>query len=342
MAFEAKDGRDWLTTVIPLHARLSVALGTLVENIIKTNEIEYLSISARTKTIDGALEKIRRKDYDDPQSQLTDLSGVRIVTYLEEHATQISNLIKGLFEIDEANSHDRSADLGEDKIGYRSTHFVCTLGTQRGTLPEYNELGELKFEVQIRTVLQHAWAELAHDRSFKFGAALPTKIQRKLNLYSGLLEIVDGAFDEIAREISDYKAKIDRKSIKQISTTEINSFSLGRFLSELSNQTDITIADNIKPEIIEELRSYGLTNIGDVEALATPDFKNTFRKSGGTTSYGMLRHLMIYQDIDRYFKLGRKFGAIDQRIVEILETKYTNGEVQKWLKKLDIRPMHVG
>ncbi|HEV7879737.1 RelA/SpoT domain-containing protein [Bradyrhizobium sp.] len=156
--------------------------------MLKKQRLEHLSVEERTKSVEGALEKVRRKEYSDPKEQLTDLSGVRVVTYLEEEALQISKAIRALFNIDEQNSHDRSADLGEDRIGYRSTHFVCSLGKERDTLPEYEGIGTLKFEVQIRTVLQHAWAELAHDRSFKFGVALPTKIQRKLNLYSGMLK----------------------------------------------------------------------------------------------------------------------------------------------------------
>src|SRR5262249_14104459 len=155
-------------------------------------------VSCRVKSIESAIEKIARKEYTNPVKQITDLSGIRVITYLEEQVSAVSAVVKELFEVDAKNSLDRTEILGEDRVGYRSTHFVCKLGKKRLQLPEYQALGDLKFEIQIRTVLQHAWAELAHDRSFKFGAALPAIIQRKLNLYSGLLEIADSAFDEIS------------------------------------------------------------------------------------------------------------------------------------------------
>src|SRR5262249_23720633 len=155
--------------------------------------IAFLNVTSRVKDLQSTLEKIGRKAYTNPKIQLTDLSGIRVVTYLEGDVAQVSKIVRSLFEIDEGNSLDRAAILGSDRIGYRSTHFVCTLGKARATLPENESIGELKFEVQVRTVLQHAWAELAHDRSFKFGAVLPQKIARKLNLHSGLLEIVDSA-----------------------------------------------------------------------------------------------------------------------------------------------------
>lgn len=256
---------------------------------------------------------------------------------MEEHASNIATIVRELFDVDEANSHDRSADLGEDKIGYRSTHFVCTLGRHRGALPEYEGIGHLKFEVQVRTVLQHAWAELAHDRSFKFGATLPSKIQRKLNLYSGLLEIVDGAFDEIAQEIDEYRSNIERKSLSQISATEINSISLARFVKELSKKLGIEIADNTDPKLFEELREYGLKSIGDVEALVTKEFIQAFQgTTEASTSFGTLRHLMMFHDADKYFGLGQKFHGISKSTVEALETKYKNGEISNWLKQFGI------
>ncbi|MGA8612967.1 MAG: RelA/SpoT domain-containing protein [Xanthobacteraceae bacterium] len=184
---EPPDYSQWLIEILPRHQRLTAGAQSLLENMLKKERIDFLSVTGRTKTTEGALEKIRRKEYRSPEQQLTDLSGIRVITYLEEQVDQISEVIRELFDIDEKNSLDRTEILGDDRVGYRSTHFVCTLGKKRAELPEYEAIGSLKFEVQVRTVLQHAWAELAHDRSFKFGAALPTKIQRKLNLYSGML-----------------------------------------------------------------------------------------------------------------------------------------------------------
>jgi putative GTP pyrophosphokinase len=168
------DLRSWLDDVLPKHERLTTAVVSLLENLLKKKKIEFLNVAGRTKTSQSATEKIRRKKYKNISAQLTDISGIRVITYLEENVSHICSIIRSLFDVDEANSLDRSTILGHDRIGYRSTHFVCSLGKQRSGLPEYESLGDLKFEIQVRTVLQHAWAELAHDRSFKFGTALPS------------------------------------------------------------------------------------------------------------------------------------------------------------------------
>jgi putative GTP pyrophosphokinase len=212
---------------------------------------------------------------------------------------------------------------------------VCTLGKERGALPEYEGIGYLKFEIQVRTVLQHAWAELAHDRSFKFGVALPRKIQRKLNLYSGMLEVVDGAFDEIAKEIDEYKSSLENKSIVQISATEINSISLARFVSELSLELGIEVEDNTDQKLFNELKKYGLNSIGDLEALATPQFKKAYQQTTkSSTSFGLLRSLMMYNDLDKYFGLGRNFDRMSSEMADFLETKYQSEKLRACLKRL--------
>jgi putative GTP pyrophosphokinase len=181
--------------------------------------------------------------------------------------SSISKLIRNLFEVDEDNSLDRTTILGLDKLGYRSTHFVCTLGERRSSLPEYTALGAMNFEIQVRTVLQHAWAELAHDRSFKFTVALPTKIERKLNLYSGMLEIVDAAFDEISRDIDAYKKSLEDNTINQLSKAEIDSISLERFLVEASSKFNLPLLPAGIEIVSDELKQFGIKSIGELQQL---------------------------------------------------------------------------
>jgi ppGpp synthetase/RelA/SpoT-type nucleotidyltranferase len=138
-----QDYKRWLTQTLPHHERLAAGVKSLLENMLKKNKIEYLSVVGRVKNIEEAIEKIDRKKYQDPKSQLTDLSGIRVITYLEDHVGQISAVIKELFEIDKLNSLDRTEVLGDDKVGYRSTHFVCTLGNKRSELARHYGVDEV-------------------------------------------------------------------------------------------------------------------------------------------------------------------------------------------------------
>jgi ppGpp synthetase/RelA/SpoT-type nucleotidyltranferase len=87
-------------------------------------KIEYLSVTGRTKTLESALEKINRKKYGDAEDRLTDLSGVRVITYLESQVTEATDTIRLLFDVDEKNSLDRSRVLGSDKDIDQHTLFV--------------------------------------------------------------------------------------------------------------------------------------------------------------------------------------------------------------------------
>jgi putative GTP pyrophosphokinase len=76
--------------------------------------------------------------------QMTDITGVRVITFFDSHVRAISDLINDVFDIDIDNSLNRSALFGMDKMGYRSIHFVCTLGGERSKLPEFKNLGQFK------------------------------------------------------------------------------------------------------------------------------------------------------------------------------------------------------
>jgi ppGpp synthetase/RelA/SpoT-type nucleotidyltranferase len=327
--------KTWLNQVLPSHERLAPIVQSLLESMLQKERIEYLNVTFRVKKIDEALKKISRKQYQEPKLQLTDLSGIRVVTFLEAQVVSINKLIRDLFEVDDKNSLDRTEVLGLDRLGYRSTHFVCTLGDQRAALPEYDELGDLKFEIQIRTVLQHAWAELAHDRSFKFAVALPTKIERKLNLYSGMLEIVDAAFDEISKEIDRYKTSLENKSITQISDAEIDSISLKRFIDETANTFGISLKANNIDIISDELKRFGIRTIGELQQLTTAEFGRKYKNEvNDELGIGFIRLIMMYSDIDRYFeRTTPPWWGIPRQPYKFLVSKYGEAKVKQLLKK---------
>lgn len=316
---------------------MAAAVESLLENMLKKKKIQYLSISSRVKTPEGALEKIKRKEYSDPIDQLTDLSGIRVITFLEEQVSAVAKVITELFDVDEHDSLDRIDILGHDRIGYRSTHFVCTLGPKRNSLPEYESLGILRFEIQVRTVLQHAWAELAHDRSFKFGVALPAKIQRKLNLYSGMLEIVDSAFDEISKEIDKYKAALDSKSVNQILDVEIDSLSIKKFIDDAQNRYKLFDDPIVYPFVVSELRSFGVRNIGDLEKLASENIIKEYQKPNSKRQASdFMRTLMFYENPQKFLEIQSGLERVTPRLFDFVAQKHGKDNLIKILAAKDI------
>lgn len=76
------------------------------------------------------------------------------------------------FSIDEGNSGNKADMLETDKVGYLSVHYFLKLNNKRLALSEYKGYKGLKCEVQVRTLLQHAWAEIEHDRNYKFAGVM--------------------------------------------------------------------------------------------------------------------------------------------------------------------------
>lgn len=330
---------DWLDEVLPRHERLTQTVKELLTNLLKQQNIDILEVSGRTKDKGSVIEKVRRKNYTDPKNALTDLTGIRVVTFFEHQTQSISRIIEETFDVDDENSMDRDKILGSDKVGYRSTHYVCNIGKQRGKLPEYKGLEDLFFEIQVRTVLQHAWAELEHDRSYKFSGELPGNLKRKLNLYAGMLEIVDNAFSEIALQIDEYSSGLNQESKDKILEEYVNSISLYEYMSKLEiDGIDLEEIDLTK-HLIEEVRKFGIEKLSEFDKLLTTEVLDYIRKYDQKTTYaGFVRDILLLNDIDKYFNnIGKvEWSISDRRGFEMLCEKYGAKKVKKHFDKRGI------
>jgi putative GTP pyrophosphokinase len=177
----------WYSENKILFEQLSKKVETIIQEILIDNKIPIHAIYSRAKEIDSYSKKIEDSKYTDPISQITDLSGIRIIAYVESDLDKISKIIEEHFEIDKENSIDKSQSLGTDKVGYRSIHFIGKLPNDRIKLPEYKKFGDLYFEIQIRTILQHSWAEIEHDKNYKFSGELPNYLKRRFKVLAGVL-----------------------------------------------------------------------------------------------------------------------------------------------------------
>lgn len=235
---------------------------------------------------------------------MTDISGVRIIVFIESDIQKVSDLIKETFNVDEKHSSNKDDVLSLNQVGYRSVHFVCDLGDKRAVLPEFEGLCELKFEFQVRTVLQHAWAELAHDRSYKFKAGLPKEIERKLYLHAGLLEIADKGFSDISREIDAYSAKVLEDYRIGNLDQEINSITLRNFIEDWAKENNCQLEDNSDdgqmPSLIRELRYFDICNIDQLKKIIPDNFSKVYKELNyETTIYGLIRDWLIISDVKK-------------------------------------------
>lgn len=162
-----------------------------VRDLLK-GEVRGVQVEARAKNPLSLLGKLRQKNYGNPAAELTDLVGVRIITQYPDAGVRVERVLRPAFEIDDAKSSDKLESLEPDTFGYRSIHLIAKQHEADGDIRK--ALGGMWFEIQVRSLLQHAWAEVDHDIKYKSGIAFPRPLKRRLAAIAGGLETLDQAF----------------------------------------------------------------------------------------------------------------------------------------------------
>ena len=207
----------------------------LVTTVLDDAGINYLSVTGRAKSVASFAAKVRRPDVvaavANPATDLTDLIGVRVITYVHSDVAGVADLLADEFEV-----HD-DRDLGletarEGRFGYASRHLQA--GLHLAQRDDYPALGGREFQIQIRTVLQHAWAEFEHDIRYK--GTIPTEhapdLDRRFTLAAGLLELADREFSTIRGRLQQSAAEEpvqETSSDPRISTQELAAFLAGQY-----------------------------------------------------------------------------------------------------------------
>ncbi len=178
-------------------------ISSKLEGRLKAKELEgaglhLASIEYRVKTEYSLAEKLERKGNKyGSLADITDIIGLRVITFYTDDVDKVASAIEKLFEIDWDNSVDKRKLLQIDSFGYLSRHYICSL-------KDYPH----KFEIQLRTVLQHAWANMDHDTGYKSGVEIPQRYLRSMNRLAGMLELIDDEFSRMRSEITDYRRSI--------------------------------------------------------------------------------------------------------------------------------------
>lgn len=182
-----------------------------VQRLLAEAGLNIHHVTSRVKKPDSLADKLRRKPgRHHTLEDLTDLVGVRVITYFESDVNIVSQLVEGAYEVDWNNSVDKSKMRDPDRFGYMGVHYVVR--PLAGT-PEFEGLKvrAVPLEIQIRSILQHAWAEIEHDLGYKNPEAVPREVRRRFYRLAGLLEMADDEFMELAHMSRDYAATLPQR-----------------------------------------------------------------------------------------------------------------------------------
>ena len=224
--------------------------------LLQNENIQTLSIYYRIKNSDSFLEKITRKSYEKPFDEIEDICGIRIICYYQTDIEKISKIINKEFNVSE--SEDKETTLDYNQFGYRSYHLIASVNSEWEKTPNFRGLSNLKCEIQIRTILMHAWAEIEHSLAYKTELQTPLKFRRKLHRISAKLEEADEQFEELKIESKKYQIEVSEKVKKtNDDKLELNIDTLQAFM-------DANFPRRIKKldstgELLEQMVEYNIT-----------------------------------------------------------------------------------
>ena len=239
-------------------------------NVLHEQGVKLNSIEHRVKTEESLIEKLGRKgDKYKNLEDITDLVGLRIITFYSDDVDKVAAIVKNLYVVDWDNSVDKRKLHELTSFGYNSLHYICHL--------KEGPLSGIPFELQMRTALQHVWSSIEHDIGYKGAVKLPPEYRRQFSRLAGMLELVDDEFSKIRNELTDYRRRvqalvrsgnldevpIDGDSFR--SYLELNPF--GQLNKRIAAINQAEIQDVSLMPYLAVFRGLGLNTLGDIVSM---------------------------------------------------------------------------
>jgi ppGpp synthetase/RelA/SpoT-type nucleotidyltranferase len=233
----------------------------------KINEIQCRAKDEKSfgaKAMTPSDQNPEEPKYKNPMTDITDLAGVRVITFFPSTVSKVCQLIQEEFDAFQRVDHTATAQR-EERLGYLSVHYLVRLGSNRNGLSEYKKFVGLTAEIQVRTVLQHAWAEIEHDIRYKSTSTIPQAISRRFMTLAGLLEMADREFEAIQAEDASLRANA-RTLIQEgrLREVEVTPDALRSYLN-MSLGPDDRISDLTYDWTTKILRGIGFQNLGQID-----------------------------------------------------------------------------
>ena len=270
----------------PAFEKLGETVHQMLGELVKKSGIFVMGIEHRVKSeksLEGKLYK--NGDWYQSFEDLTDILGARVICFFGDDVDEVGRLVEESFVIDREASSDKRALIKADTFGYLSLHYICSLPFGAG-YPD--EICGKRFEIQIRTILQHAWSAINHDIGYKSKFGVPREVTREFARLAGLLEIADDEFirarDTMNTYIEQTREKIisnnaDGVNIDMVSLNEymLRNRKMRDFIQRIAGIEGSEISD-IDPEpYIDRLRWFGIDTIGKLQQALAEKEELAFR-----------------------------------------------------------------
>ena len=254
--------------LLPRLKELEKTVSKMLKDTLSRSGVALNTLEHRIKTEQSLIGKLERKGqkYKDI-SDITDLFGIRVVTFFTDDVDKVAAIVKEIFRVDWKNSEDKRKMHSLTSFGYNSLHYICYL--------REGNLKDIPFELQMRTILQHAWSAMEHDIGYKASVELPAEYLRQFSRLAGMLELADDEFSRIRTTMSKYSREIQNLvESGRLEEVPLNSDTFRDYLKmkpfdrlnqriAAVNQAEIFPASLLP--FCEVLESIGLKTLGDVD-----------------------------------------------------------------------------
>ena len=179
----------------PTLERLAKEAYDLLQHALKEQGIYVTALEHRVKTEKSLAGKLELKGAKYKSiSDITDLVGLRVITFYTDEVDKVAVIAKRIFDIDWQESVDKRKLHQLDSFGYNSLHYICRLKS-----------GGPRFELQMRTALQHVWSTIEHDTGYKGDVKIPSEYKRQFSRLAGMMELIDDEFSRLRVVLTDYR-----------------------------------------------------------------------------------------------------------------------------------------
>jgi ppGpp synthetase/RelA/SpoT-type nucleotidyltranferase len=308
-------GTDFLTEygkIRPKYKQLTKTMQESLTQLLLEEQIDYLPpVQARTKSLISFQDKSERKNYKTPLNEITDLTGLRIIVFYPDEIHRIKEVIKENFKIDLKNSVDKREALSKNQFSYEGIHYVVSIKSEDLKQPEYREFAKMKFEIQILSLCQFAWAQIQRKIEYKSETLVPYVLGRRLARLVALFELADDEFmairDEETKALMQFP--ISRMSLKRFLSTSSTLRNLMRRSADAGfiRMTDLDDASYLA-ELLEACSLIGFENVSSFDALLRSEVnfssllnsKNRHKKGIVRIGLTLLSLLLVYHSDSRF------------------------------------------
>jgi hypothetical protein len=203
-------------------------------------------------------------------------------------------------------------------FGYNSLHYICRIPKHIFFDPEWPQLNEIRFEIQMRTALQHVWSAIQHDIGYKSEIETPKEYHRMLSRLAGMMELADDEFSRIRNSIADYRRRMQNLVLNgQLEEVVLDGDTFLSYIGmhpfdklnkKIAAITQAEIHESTYLPYLKVMRQLDIKTLGDIERMMT---------NYSDDAYQLALFQLGSTDIDI---LADTVGLLNLCIVHILKT----------------------